>query len=140
MGFFQEFLLCAHLRPLEGGKGLGNEERCTGHNLHLPRSFFSGNRLKEKRGNFIGKLGDAADILFRLRGQAQHKIQLHSCPAAFKGHGCTLEDYLLRQAFIDNIPQSLASGFRREGQAAFFHILYLAHDIKGKSVDTQGRQ
>ena len=40
----------------------------------------------------------------------------------------------------DNVPQPLGACFRCESKAALLYILYLAHNIQGKSIDTQGWQ
>ena len=134
----QKFLLRIHGRPLEGGEGLGNEKGGAGHDLDLSGSLLLGHGFKEGGRDFVAQLGDAPDILLGFRGKAQHEIQLHPAPAALKGHGGSLQDDLLGQSLVDHVPQPLASGLRREGQAAFFHILHLSHDVQRKGVDAQG--
>ena len=61
-------------------------------------------------------------------------------PSAFKGLSRAGEDHLFCQPLIDHIPQTLGTGLRREGQAAFAHVLHLSHDIQGKRVDAQRRK
>ena len=51
-----------------------------------------------------------------------------------------MKDILFRKTFVDHIPKSLGSGFRRKGKAALFHILHLTHYIQGKGIDTKRRQ
>ena len=51
-----------------------------------------------------------------------------------------MKNILFSQTFVDNITQTLGACFRCESKAALLYILYLAHNIQGKSIDTQGWQ
>ena len=139
-GLVQKFLRRVHGRPLEGSEGLGNEEGGTRYDLDLAGALLLRHSFKEGGRDLVAQLGNAADILLGFRGKPQHEIKLHPGPAAFKGHGGSLQDDLLGQSFIDHVAQPLASRLRREGQTALLHILYLSHDVQRKSVDAQGRK
>ena len=136
-GLVQKFLSRVHGCPLEGGEGLGDEERGARHNLDLAGAFLLRHGFKEGSRDLVAKLGDAADILPGFRGKTQHEIKLHPGPAAFKGHCGSFQDDLLGQPLVDHVAQPLASRFRREGQTAFLHILYFSHDVQRKGIDAQ---
>ena len=139
MGFFEKFLPGAHACPLEGRKGLRHKEGGADRDLAFSVSLFLWD-LIIAAGDFFRQVGDSLLVLFRLRGQAQHEIQLDLAPAALEGLSGPLQDHLLRQALVDHVPQTLGTGLRREGQAAFAHVLHLSHDIQGKRVDAQRRK
>ena len=140
VGPVQKLLFCTHLRPLEGGKGLWHKEGGACHDLDFAMALFFGYGVIIDLGDLFRQQGDALHILLLLCGQAQHKVQLYSIPASLKGLHGPLEDHFLCQSFVDHIPEPLGAGFRREGQAALFYILHLAHDIQGEGVNAQGRQ
>ena len=90
--------------------------------------------------NFIHQVGNAEDVLIRLRRQAEHKVQLDVIPPALKGRRAGRQDFLLRDVFVDGVAQALRSGLRREGQSALAHLLELVHQLSGKVIRTQGRK
>ena len=139
IGPLNKFVLCAHPRPLEGREGLGDKEGGAGHDLNLALALILGNVIVGLR-NLLGEKGDALHVLTGLRGLSQHKVELYPVPARRKGIPGTLENDLLREPLVDHVPKPLGAGLRREGDAALFYILHLAHHIQGKGVDAQGRQ
>ena len=125
--------------PLKRCEGLGNEEGGADRNLAFAVSLLLGNLIIALCNPFR-QPGNALLVLLRLRGKAQHKIQLHLIPAALKGIPGALKNHFLRKAFVNNIPQALGAGLRRKGNAALADILNLAHHIQRKSVNPQGRK
>ena len=122
---------------MKRGKGLRYKKGCTGHDLDPACPFFFGNRIVKQSGYFIAQLSDFTDVLGGFKGKSQHEIKLYPGPAPFKGHFSPFQDHFFCQSLIDHITQPLASCFGCKGQAAFFHILYLVHDIQGKGVNPQ---
>ena len=88
--------------------------------------------------HLIGHLRNADDVLVRLRGQAQHVIELHAVPAAGKGDLTGVEQILLGDVFVDRVPETLAAALHSEGQAALAHLLQLLHQLHGEVVRPQG--
>ena len=84
-------------------------------------------------------MSNAIQILVGLRGQANHKVQLHAAPAALEGIGDLLHQVLLGYALIDNVPQTLRARFGGEGQAGFLHLLGLFQGVLEHAVNAQGR-
>ena len=138
-GFSEKFLFCAHLRPLERSKWLRNEEGRTRNDLYLAVSLVLRDLVVLLR-DLLGKQGDSLHVLHGLCRKTQHEIQLYTVPSALERQRRTVYDIFLCQSLIDNISQSLGTRLRSEGQAALLNILDLAHNVKGESVDTQGRQ
>ena len=79
-------------------------------------------------------------IIFCFSWKSEHEIKLYLIPSTFKCFTCTMKNILFCQTFVDNITQTLGACFRCESKAALLYILYLAHNIQGKSIDTQGWQ
>ena len=52
----------------------------------------------------------------------------------------TGQNIVNRQAFIDDISQSLGTCLRGKCQTAFFDVLHFLHNIKGKGINTKGWQ
>ena len=52
----------------------------------------------------------------------------------------TCQNIVNRQAFIDDISQSLGTCLRGKCQTAFFDVLHFLHNIKGKGINTKGWQ
>ena len=103
-------------------------------------ALFVAGVLAPRLQDLIDELCDAEHILVRLRGQAEHEVELHIVPAALKGNGAGIEDLLLRDILIDGVAQALRTGLRRERQAALAHLLQPQHEIAGKIVRAQRRQ
>ena len=51
-----------------------------------------------------------------------------------------MKNHFFCQTFIDNITQTLGACFRCESKAALLYILYLAHNIQRKGINTKGWQ
>ena len=80
IGSLNEFFLCTHPGPLERCKGLWHKEGGAGYNLYLSVSPVLGDIIVGFR-NLFRKQRNSLHILHCLRGQTQHKIQLHPVPA-----------------------------------------------------------
>ena len=85
-------------------------------------------------------MGDSFHIFLCFCRKAKHKIKFYLVPSALKCFSCTVKNHFLCQTFVDNITQTLGACFRCESKAALLYILYLAHNIQGKGIDTQGWQ
>ena len=79
-------------------------------------------------------------IIFCFSWKSEHEVKLYLIPSTFECFTCTMKNILFSQTFVDNITQTLGACFRCESKAALLYILYLAHNIQGKSIDTQGWQ
>ena len=90
--------------------------------------------------DLLGELGNADDILVRLRRQAHHEVELDLLPALTEGSAAGLHEVLFRHALVDDVAQALRARFRREGQARLPHLLHLVGEVDGEAVDAQGRQ
>ena len=90
--------------------------------------------------DLLGELGNADDILVRLRRQAHHEVELDLLPALTEGSAAGLHEILFRHALVDDVAQALRARLRREGQAGLAHLLHLVREVDGKAVDTQRRQ
>ena len=51
-----------------------------------------------------------------------------------------MKDIFLCKSLVDHIAETLGTGLRRKGKAAFLYILYLAHNVQRKGVNTQRRK
>ena len=85
-------------------------------------------------------MSDTFHIILGFGRKSEHKIQFYFIPAALKSFSGTFQNHFLGKTFVDNITQSLRTGFRCEGQAALFDILYFLHDIQGESIDSKRRE
>ena len=137
--FVKKLPLRVHRCPLERSERLRNKERGACRNLAFSVSLVFRN-LIVALCDFFCQMRDSFDIILCLGRKSQHEIQFYFIPAAFKRLSCPVENHFFCQSFVDNIPHPLASRLRCEGQAALFDILYLAHDIEGKCVDSKRRK
>ena len=79
-------------------------------------------------------------IIFCFSWKSEHEVKLYLIPSTFECFTCTMKDHFFGKSFVNYITKSLGTGFRCESKAALLYILYLAHNIQGKSIDTQGWQ
>ena len=135
----QEFLLGTHTRPLEWGKWLRYKEGGADGNLTFAIPLILGNFVVPFR-NLFSQPRDSLLIFYCLRGLSQHKVKLHLLPAALEGLSGSFQNDFLSQSLVDHVPETLGTGLWRKGQAALADILYLAHNVQGKGVNSKGRQ
>ena len=86
------------------------------------------------------QIGNCQYVLVSFIGQADHKVQLNTVPAGFKGCTDSIHQILFGNALVDNVTHFLAACFRSKGQTALTHCLYLLSDSNTEAVDTQRRQ
>ena len=96
-----------HRSPLEGREGFGNEERSTDSDLAAAVPLLLGNLFIIGGGDFICQIRNRDAVLFCLRGKTQHEIELDLVPAATEGLPCAVQDLLLRDSLVDDIPETL---------------------------------
>ena len=137
--FVKKLPLRVHRCPLERGERLRDKERGACRNLAFSVSLIFRN-LIVTLCDLFRQMRNSFDIILGLGRKAQHEIQFYFIPAALKRFSGSVENDFLGQTFINNIPHPLASRLRCEGQAALFDILYLAHNIEGKCVDSKRRK
>ena len=103
--------------PLERGEGLGYKAGdADRHADPLPLGLVRVAVIAVD--DLLPEPRDAHDILIRLGGRRVIKKQLHRRPAGAESLLDRAEDFLLRQVFVDGIPQPLRPRLGREGQAA----------------------
>ena len=128
-----------HLRlPLEGAVRLGDEAGRADGYPHA--ALLIGRILPPDVQHLRGKVGDAAHVLIRLRGQAEHEIELDSVPAALEGYAAGVQQVVFRYVLVYDVAQALRPGLGREGQAAAPYLLQAAHELHGEVVRAQGGQ
>jgi len=96
-----------HGCPLERSKGLGDKKGSAHGDPAPPAAFLLRNLIVVGRADPVCQLRDLHAVLLRLRGQAQHKVEFHPAPAASERLPRPGQDLLLRDAFVDHIPQAL---------------------------------
>ena len=63
----------------------------------------------------------AQNIFIGFGGQPQHEIELHMVPAPRKRSGAGIQNLLLREIFIDYVPQTLRTRLRRKCEDLHIH-------------------
>ena len=114
-GAVKKFFFPAHGRPLKRSKRLRHKARH--RHRHIDAASLRLVRHVVKRvHNLLRQMDDPRDILVRFGRQPHHKIELYICITAGKRRFAGTQDLLLRDVFIDYIPQALRPRLRREGQ------------------------
>ena len=84
--------------------------------------------------------GNAQQILVGFGGQTHHEIQLDAVITGGKGQLAGFQQVFFLQVLVDNIAQTLGTGFGCKGQTAFTHLLNILSQIQIKGVGAHGRQ
>ena len=119
--------------PLKGSVGFGYERGNTDSNLAIATTSRQGQHL-------AGQVGDSQNVFIGLRRQANHKVQLDAGPTGPERGAGGFKQVRFRYSLVDDIPQSLGSGLRCEGQPRTPNLLDFVGQFDGKAVDPQGRQ
>ncbi len=122
--------------PLEGGEGLGHEPG--GGYRHPQAPALAAGVFPPGVDGVLGHFRDAQHVLVRLRGQAQHEIQLYRVPAAGEGGLQALGQLLLGDVLVDGVPEALGAGFGGEGQPRLPPPLEPLHQLHGEVVRPEG--
>ena len=137
--FFTQLILGILAHELERRHRLWHKTRHADGDLHAAALGFVFVFIIEVH-NALRRVGNSLNVLHRLCGQAQHEVELHGGVAGAEGKVAGALDFFLGNVFIDDVPQTLCSGFRRKGKAAFPHPGGFANQRLRKIVDAQRRQ
>ena len=132
-----KILFCIHWSPLEWGKWLWHKEGGADYDLNLSMAFFLGNGIVIFFCNALSQVCDSLHIFFCFGRKSQHKVKLYTVPTANEGFFRAVEDHFLCKPFVNYVTKSLGTCFRGKSKAALLNILYFAHNIQGKSIDTK---
>ena len=127
-----------HGHKLERRVGLGHKTGAA--DGHLNAAALGMVHTIIKVYDFLGRLGNALDILQRLGRQAHHEVEFDRRIATFECNAAGLLDLVPGNIFVDDIAQALGTGLRRKRQAALAHLGGLFNEALGEVVHTQRRQ
>ena len=139
-GLLYEIFFSVHAGPLEWGKWFRYKERGTYVDLNFAVTFFFRHFFIIGFCDLLSKMSDTLHIILCFRRKSEHEVEFYLIPSTLECFSCTVKNVLFCQTFVDNVTQTLGTCFWCECQAALLDILYFAHNIQSKSVDTKRRQ
>ena len=132
--FLADFLRTGLSFPLKGRVSLRHERR-NGHvHASLPRV------PSADAHHFVHEIDNSLQILFRLRGLADHEVQLYQIPAFAESQIHRAEQILVGVGFVDYVPQPFGARLRRQGQARFSHVSCVGSDFRSERLRPQRRK
>jgi len=134
---FDNLVIGVLCRPLEGGKGLGNEGGNGDGNVDGFALGLGGEGVV-KIHHPLAQSGDAQNVVHGLKGEPQHEVELDAGVTALKSDAGGAHDLFFGNAFVDNVPETLGPGFRGEGQTAFPDLADLFQQLFGEVVHPEG--
>ena len=130
-----QHLRLADLRfPLEGGVRFGHKGRNRSRNLQAAHA------RTRRVAHLAAQIHNGREVFICFRGQADHKVEFDLLPAVFEQFLGVQDNFVFRNAFIDNIAQALAARLRRQSHAGAAQGRKAGHDVVINGAHAQGRQ